>query len=392
MPADHRRHASSGPERASVDVVVICGVVALVAAVLTGLAWSRPASTTEDVHYTQSGQLSYRAPVDPGSVYGTDGVSTGEPVYTSAVHTLNVTYAYRFSAAVPASLHGTEQLVAKMDNGAGITRTLPIQPPTTFTGTHFDATGTLDLGALELVANAFSQAAGGGAQTTYTVDVVPSVHAHGMVDGTPLHTTFDKPVVFSLTSSSLTPSPSSPTQASGAAQSDSNGSGGNQLNPQTTGSVSVPGGKPAAFLLGIGVAQVRVVALVVFLGALAGLVLLGRRLLAQVTSDDEAVRIAARYGSSLVETAVLPCQPGVVSVDLATFEGLMQVARRLECPVLHQRVGVGIDEYAVIDNGTLYRYATGPVAEPVPRSAPNGSAPAPLPEIVSSHGFDASPT
>ena len=43
-------------------------------------------------------------------------------------------------------------------------------------------------------------------------------------------------------------------------------------------------------------------------------------------------------------------------VKTSSFEGLLQVARRLECPILHHHPD---DSYAVVDNGTLYHYVHG---------------------------------
>ncbi|MGC1184919.1 MAG: DUF5305 family protein [Candidatus Dormiibacterota bacterium] len=92
---------------------------------------------------------------------------------------------------------------------------------------------------------------------------------------------------------------------------------------------------------------------------LASLLLLGFAgwpLLREATSDDEPSRIAARYGSSIVEAEAVEAHAGVVVVPLGSFEGLLQVARRLECPILHW-ADAG-DVYAVVDSGTLYRYRT----------------------------------
>jgi hypothetical protein len=114
------------------------------------------------------------------------------------------------------------------------------------------------------------------------------------------------------------------------------------------------------------VADVRVAALAVLALALLSGALAGRRLIAEATSDDEAVRIAVRYGATLVEATGLPDGRSMTVVDIGSFAGLMHVAHRLECPVLHQG-GMG-DQYAVVDNGTLYRYKI--AAEPVPVVAP----------------------
>ena len=72
------------------------------------------------------------------------------------VTAVTVSYAYQFQAVTPASLRGMEQLVAKISNGQGITRTIPIQSAATaFTGERFIVSGTLDMAALNSAASAF---------------------------------------------------------------------------------------------------------------------------------------------------------------------------------------------------------------------------------------------
>ena len=128
------------------------------------------------------------------------------------------------------------------------------------------------------------------------------------------------------------------------------------LTPRSAGAVTVPSAQPATVLLNdLKVADVRVVALFVLGFALLFGLFAGRRLFREATSDDEGVRIATRYGATLVEAESLPAGPRTAMVELSSFAGLLQVARRLECPVLHQ--GGIADTYAVVDSGTIYHYS-----------------------------------
>jgi hypothetical protein len=298
-------------------------------------------------------------------VYGSDGVTTGDPVYGSAVSALTVSYSYQFETAAAHSLNGTEHLVATISNGQGLTRTIALQPSVTrFIGESFTATGTLKLAALQSAAAAFAKAVGGYGSNTYAVAIAPSVSLHGRLGSAPLNASFDSPVSFSYSGGNLLPS------VSGA----SSGAGGQaSFASSSTGSVSVPAGQPATLLLRLSVSNARIASLVVLLASLLLGGLAGWPLLREATSEDERARIAARYGSSIIEAEAVAAHAGVVVVELGSFEGMLQVAHRLECPILHWG-DVG-DVYAVVDSGTLYRYRTGPAlsVELAHRSGENGT-------------------
>ena len=125
--------------------------------------------------------------------------------------------------------------------------------------------------------------------------------------------------------------------------------------------MSVPGGQPATLVFGLQIDDLRIAAPVVLVLFLLLGIRFGSPLLRRVTSDDERVRIAARHGSSFVETDTLPNEVHVAVVELSSFNGLAQVARQLECPILHHRDHHS-DVYAVVDNGNLYRYTINPSA------------------------------
>jgi hypothetical protein len=343
------------------DLILTCALVALCAAVVAGFAWTRPTRVAAILKYTQTGQLAYGGTTRPGSVYGPNGLNTGEPIYTNAVSQVHMAYSYRFESVSAARLAGTEQLMATVDNGQGITRTIALQPSTPFTGRTFSAGGTLDLANLTSVTKAFEQASGGFGDTSYTVSISPSVVARGTLGKTKVDANFDQPVQFTFNGTSLAPVPANAgaTTPPGVETGQSAASGGHspQLAATSSGSVKVPGGRPATIFLGLPVSKARLWSLVafgiaLFLGLLRGLPLIRR-----ATSDDEDVRITTRHGSSLVEVDSLPGGPQVAVVELSSFEGVMRVARQLECPILHQ--GADYHVYAVVDSGTLYWYSSG---------------------------------
>jgi hypothetical protein len=363
MPGDR-----DGPRRrGGWDALAVCAVLAAAAAIVAGLAWTRPTATSTSLGYRQVGRLSYQATVRPTSIYGSTRVTTGQPVYADVVTTVTMRYAYRFESSAPATMRGTEQMVATIDNGQGLARTVPLEPPTTFAGTHFDATGRLDLPALEAIATQFAKTTQGFIGASYGVTVSPLVHVHGLLGQVPVRATFDPPVKFSLSASALAPAA---TPSHGGAT----GGPGGRFAASSAGSVPAPGGQPTNLILGLTVLNLRVVALVVLAVALAAGAFVGWPLVRDATSEDERRRIVARHGPSLVEVRALPAGSGVVAVDLVTFEGLLQVAERTECPLLHADLGEAGHAYGVVDNGTVYRYGPPPGSRPPTASWANGSS------------------
>jgi hypothetical protein len=366
MPSDQQKGygRSRGGHRGKLEVVIACLVLAVCSAIVAGVSWSRPATTTASLAYTQAGRLSYSAPTSPTSIYGSAGLFTGQPIYGSVVSALTVSYAYRFLATAPASLRGSEQLVATISNGQGITRTIPLQSaPAPFTGPRFTVSGTLDLAALSSAATAFDQIAGTQANDNqYTVAILPSVIVRGRLGPASLSTSFASPVNFTYSGGNLVPADTSP--ASGT-------QGTPGFAPSSVGSVILPSGQAATLFLGLTVSAARVGSLLVLLASLLLTGLEGWPLLREATSDDEVARIAARYGSLLVQAAAVEAHAGVVVVQLGSFDALLQVARRLECPIL-QWADAG-DVYAVVDSGTLYRYRINPAGSRELARRPEGN-------------------
>jgi hypothetical protein len=356
-PTQNRPNQSRGGR---LEATFLFALLAICAAVIAGISWAHPTKEAAVVGYSQSGSLGYSAPTSAGSVYGSQGLSTGGPVYGEYVSNLNVTYAYRLATAAPAALHGTEQLVAKISNGQGISQTVAIQAqPVAFSGSHFSTSGTLSLAALSNLAETFESAAGiqsGGG--SYAVSILPSIKVHGELAGQALRTAFSPSAVFTYSSGNLIPG----------------GTGGKpNFNPKSGGSVVQPDGRAETLAFGIPVADARVGTLGLVAAALLLLGIAGYPLLRQATSSDEWTRIGARYGALAVEAGAVDTKAGLVGVELDSFEGLVQVSRRLQCPILHWEDRG--DVYAVVDSGTLYRYSIEATAEGAP--APKAWKPEP---------------
>ncbi len=373
MPADSALPPRPGPRRAAGgrDAVIACALLAAVSAIVAGVSWTRPDTAPATVSYTQSGRVAYSARTDPGSVYGGGQVATGQPVYGSAVSALHVTYTYRLTTPARVDVTGSEQLVAMIGNGQGLSRAIALQAaPRTFSGEGFTAGGTLNLADLRTAAAAFSSAAGGSGGGSFPVTISASVTAHGRIAGQAWSGTFSPPVDFTYAAGNLLPG------------GPSGGGGPAGFSVASSGSVSVPGGRSAAILWGISVASARITSLAVLVGALLLGGLLGWPLLRQATSPDESERIMARHGSLIVESDGVQLHPGATVVHMASFGDLLQVSRRLECPILH--CDDGGDVYWVVDSGTLYRYRAPSAGATLWRLPSDRRTPAPDPGLFAS--------
>lgn len=334
------------------DAIAIAAIAFVGAAALAVLSWTRPSTTTRVAHYSQTGRLTYEAPASPTSIYGSAGVHSGQPVYSTVVATLHLTYTYHFVTAHAGKASGTEQLVATVTKGTGITHVVPLQPSTPFTGDHFRAAGVLSFAALNAAVEHFRSTSGNSVTTTtYTVVVSPRVKLDTRLTGTELRARFDPATKFAYSSGDLALSSAT---APAAASAGPTKTGANDLRSTASGSATVPNGA-ANRLLGFAVADLRIASLVLVALAATALFLLLRPLITDFTSEDERVRIAVRHRSSLVEVRALPAIRSVVHVELHTFTGLSTIANKLECPILHLGDDLG-DAYAVVDNGTLYQY------------------------------------
>lgn len=340
---------------ARLDLVVLCALVALGAAVLAGFAWTRPTTTASTLGYHQSGSLSYSATTSPTSIYGTAGVKTGQPVYTQLVPTLGLTYTYRFASSASADVQGTEQLVATLSKGTAFTRTVPLQPPTPFKGGKFTATATLHFATFQAMVSAFNKFTTDNANT-YLLTIAPHVTVKGQLGTVPVKTGFNPSTTFRLNETTLTP-PSTThgnTPGSSATTTSAGNRVGQPITASASGSVKLPSAREATLFAGLSVFDARLISLAVLALALAFGALVAWPMVQEARSDDERVRIATKLSSSLVEVASLPRSPTAL-VELRSFDGLEQVSRQLECPLLHLRSEAG-DEYAVVDNGTVYVY------------------------------------
>jgi signal peptidase I len=337
------------PNAELVFALLATGAVGLAALAAFAFAQPEERPVEQAVPYELRGAFSYSAAVPAGPVYEDGRVESGEPVFLRLVPRAVVRFSAELESEAPRAVTGAGRLVAELSDESGWTRTVELQEPAAFEGDAFVATGTLRLDRIRALL-ADVGALTGVERSSYTLTLAPRVDFQGTVAGRALDESFSPRLVFRLDAQELRLEP-------GLAQ---------RLHPVRSGAVSTVVREPHALsLLGLSfaVGPVRWAALalaLLLLGAASALAFVHF----QALRRDEPTRIRARYGSWLVPVAGASSRIGGAVVDLATMDGLVQLAERGDRLILHEE-HEGVHLYLLEEEGVLYRYRAGGV-EPEP--------------------------
>jgi len=323
---------------------ILTGVaVAAVACIaLAFVSFGRPLSTTESVAaaYAHQGRFEYETRVPKSPVYPDGHVTTGEPVFQRLVPRLRVTFSYRLESELPVSARGRIALDARISDGRGWQRILPLAAARPFRGGS-TVSGVLDLEQLQRIADQVRDLTGSG-QTTYTVAVLPRVQVTGRVGGESFDATFAPALSFDAADLRLQPSLQG-------------GEGVGPFAPREPGS----GTRAVAADISLGALSLSVsTARRVSLLGIAALLLLGGLALAAgrrrpAGSEDE--RIETRYGHLLLPVSSRSGNWEHV-VDLADMEALARLAAHQGKLIL--QIADGSERSFVVEDGsTAYRYS-----------------------------------
>ena len=123
------------------------GVAAVVCTGLAFISFGRPLTATETVEaaYAHQGRFEYDARVPRSAAYPDGQVSTGEPVFQRLVHRLRVNFTYRLESEQPVTAGGRIALDARISDGRGWERILPLAAEQRFTDGEATVSGLLDL-------------------------------------------------------------------------------------------------------------------------------------------------------------------------------------------------------------------------------------------------------
>lgn len=309
---------------------------------LAVISFGRPPNGSESVEaaYAHQGRFEYEARIPKSAAYPDGQVSTGEPVFLRLVPRLRVTFTYRLESELPVAASGRIALAARISDGRGWERVLPLAVERPFANSSSTVSGVIDLERIERIVEEVRTLTG-SAQAAYTVAVLPRVDVTGRVGSDSVDATFAPALSFDAGDLRLQPSV-----------------GGDEgigpFAPREPGSGTRTA--PAEVSLGalsLSVATARRVSLlgIALLLLLGGLALATQR---RRQAGDEDERIRARYGHLLLPVSSRSGGSDHV-IELADIDALVRLAEHRGRLILH--VVEGPDRaYLVEDGGTAYRY------------------------------------
>jgi hypothetical protein len=279
-------------------------------------------------------------------VYPDGQIGTGEPVFLRLAPRLRVSFTYELESQQPVNARGTIALAARLSDGRGWERVLPLASEQRFTDGEATASGVLDLDWVQRIVQAVGDLTG-SAQTAYTVSILPRVQVAGTVGSESVDTTFAPALSFDLGDLRLQPNLEG-------------GDGIGPLAPREPGSgTRSTDAEVALGPLSLPVATARRVSLLgMALLLLLGGVALGLR--RRRPEGDEHDWIEARYGHLTVPVSRASDHWTNVA-DVDDFDALARLADRYGKLILHV---VDDGSYVVEDGRNAYRYRTRP-PEPV---------------------------
>ncbi len=305
-------------------------------------------TTHREAIYDQKGSFSYRSVVPGGrAVYGTDVITTGDPVYLRLTDRVQVAFDYRFESPARVDASGTARLVAQISDVNGWRRTIELGPKAPFTGQEVTINGVLDVGALHAM-TADLEKITGVERSQYSVTLMPEIEFDGTVAGQPVAETFAPRLEFLIDDFQLQLAPT-PTSLPGEKPVDA-------LNPASGGLVTVEATTLRRFSvlgLGAGVEPLRIVCSGLELLALTGLLIVVASRL-RAARRGEAALIQARFGRWLVPVQG-SATAGGRTVDVESFDSLARLATNYGQVILHEGRN-GSHVYLVEEDGVTYRY------------------------------------
>jgi signal peptidase I len=328
------------PRSADVPLLLALGGALAASVALAALAWTRPAleQGTVEAAYVQQGRFAYDVRVPRSPVYPDGRVTTGEPVFLRLVPRLRVSFDYALESAAAVRARGTVALDARVSDGQGWQRVLPLAPERAFSGRTAAVDGVLDLRWVDRLVGQMRELTG-SSQTAFTVAVLPRVSLRGRVGADEVETTFAPALAFDLGDLRLQPS----LEAEGVGP----------FAPRETGTGTAL--VPATLALGPLSLEVATARRLALLGI--ALALLGGGIALAARRRDAHEAAAARWRHLIVQVAARPdpAQP----TDLPDLDALGRVAEHHGRLIL--QVGEGQGRWFLVeDGGSAYRFRPDP--------------------------------
>jgi signal peptidase I len=320
---------------------VPAGIGLVLFSLLAFFAWSAPdvRESTRPGGYSHTGVFSYAAAVPRSTVYPTGHVATGDAAFVKLVRRLNVSFAYRLDSSLPSDVRGGIGLDARITDGTGWSRVVPITRVKPFDGPVARVDGVLDLNRFEAMGARLRDLTGSGT-TTFTIALLPRVDVAGYAGSSVVNRVFAPELKFNLDAVALRLDAAGETPA--------------ELTPRLEGTTTVS--QPSLLDLGpvsLPVSQTRVFA-GLGIGATLLLLLGAAALLARSGARSEDERIKARYGSRIVRASTAIPDGRWIS-DVEDVDALVRIAQHYDRVILQTDDG-NATTFLVDDGVTVYRF------------------------------------
>ena len=149
---------------------MLFGVIAFVQPTVVELPSSSP--------YEHRGTFSYTAAV-PASIYGSESLKSGEPLFRRITNSFELTFDYQLSGKELSELQGLYRIDAIISSNNGWSRVVELQAQQSFSGNKLRVQTEIDIAQLQTYVDIFAEETG-IVPNQYDVDIVPSVALSGM--------------------------------------------------------------------------------------------------------------------------------------------------------------------------------------------------------------------
>lgn len=336
------------PERA----LFALATLALASLLLAVFAFVQPAYTSlsDDVAYEQRGTFSYTAAAPPG-VYDRGDARTGDTLFRRLTDRVAIRFDYQIAADRLSSLAGSYRLVADVADGQGWSRSITLQPDTTFSGASFSAAGTVDLAQVQRLIDGFERRTGVRRQR-YTLSIMPTITVQGALAGQDLRDTFAPRLAFQFDALELQPVKDGASDLF------------DQVQKGLVKRSRVEPNTLALLGLKLPVDLARRLALIGLIAGVGALSVLGWRM-AHDTRADPMALIRLKHGGLLIDVRRLDLAEHAHVVEVASIDDLAKLAERAGQMILHETRG-NQHHCAVQSGDVTYHCQVEPAADPKP--------------------------
>ncbi len=324
----------------------VLGTVLLGSILLGAVAFANPRfeMVQIDIPYQHEGKFSYHA-TGGSEVYDYGRVETGDPVFLALVKEITLDFNYKLSSTAEVTSAGEYKLSLELSEPNGWHRRLELVPPTSFSGTSFSTSTTIDLNAILALVRSLEEKTG-YSRPHYDVHIIPSININASLAGHPIAERFSPPLIFKLDMHQLYLDGSSPLEE-----------GADPVHPVELKMQPEFQPIPATVtILGIElmVDAARWIASLAFILSALGIIAIFYPI-TQAWRRGESTRISVRYPELILGVDKHPNINKGQVVEVSSFDDLARLAESKNMLILHHQAKT-IHTYWLQIEDVVYRY------------------------------------